>query len=53
MSRPIVLILGSSGFIGQAIQRELNAKYDLISVDLNPNAFNEASRLAFLQFVAK
>ena len=46
MSRPIVLILGSSGFIGQAIQRELNAKYDLISVDLNPNAFNEASSIA-------
>ena len=43
MNRPVVLILGSSGFIGQAIQRQLNKDYDIITADLQPNPFNEVS----------
>ena len=41
MNRPAVLILGSSGFIGRAIQRQLYSTYDLITADLNPNPSNE------------
>ncbi len=36
MSRPIVLILGASGFIGRALQRRLGSQYDLITADLQP-----------------
>ncbi len=42
MSRPIVLILGASGFIGRAIQRCLNKDYELITADLEPNPLQEA-----------
>ncbi|MEC7986125.1 MAG: NAD(P)-dependent oxidoreductase [Myxococcota bacterium] len=43
MSRPVVLILGGSGFIGRAIQRHLHKDYDIITADLQPNAFHEGS----------
>ena len=41
MSRPVVIILGSSGFIGQALQRQLHDAYELITADLEPNQSNE------------
>ena len=43
MNRPIVLILGSSGFVGQAIQRLLNEEYDFITADLQPSVGDERS----------
>ncbi|MAA79580.1 MAG: hypothetical protein CL916_10005 [Deltaproteobacteria bacterium] len=43
MNRPTVLILGGSGFIGQAIQQQLHEEYDLITADLKPNSFDNAS----------
>ena len=43
MSRPLVVILGSSGFIGLAIQQRLSQDYDLVTADLQPNRFNGTS----------
>ena len=43
MNRPVVLILGGSGFIGQAIQQRLHKEYDLVTADLRPNVFENAS----------
>ncbi|HCH61663.1 MAG: hypothetical protein CL927_14260 [Deltaproteobacteria bacterium] len=37
MTRPVVLILGGSGFIGRAIQRRLHPEYHLITADIEPN----------------
>lgn len=41
MNRPIVVILGASGFIGRALQRKLYDDYELITVDLQPNTLPE------------
>ena len=43
MKRPVVLIFGGSGFIGQAIQTLLSNDYDLIVVDLLPNPLEQKS----------
>ena len=37
MSRPAVLILGGSGFIGRALQRRLHSEYGLFTADVQPN----------------
>ncbi len=37
MSRPAVLILGGSGFIGRALQRRLHPAYGLFTADVQPN----------------
>ena len=41
MNRRAVIILGSSGFIGRAIQQQLSKDYTLITVDLKPNPFEK------------
>ena len=43
MTRPYVLILGASGFIGRAIQRHLSSEYELITADIEPNSFSDIS----------
>lgn len=37
----MVLILGGSGFVGQALQRRLESDYDLVTADLEPNPLYE------------
>ena len=43
MNPPSVLILGASGFIGRAIQRQLSNEYQLITADLQPNVYSDVS----------
>lgn len=42
MSGQAVVILGSSGFVGRAIQREFTDRYELITADLQPNTCGDA-----------
>ena len=45
MSRPAVLILGGSGFIGRALQKRLGNQYDLIIADLQRNHSTDTSSM--------